>query len=86
MPEGVPIQLVLVVSLLGTYVIENDPVHISWPPAFGLAGLVAKNCGFQPSPAILGAFLVDFPTDPISVMLNVGFLAPLLLETPRMAL
>jgi len=46
-----------VLSAVGTYAIENNPVHVYWMLAFGVTGYFLKMYGFQVGPVILGIIL-----------------------------
>ncbi len=56
-PKAVLIPLILVLSAVGTYAIQNNPVHIYWMLAFGVFGYFLKIYGFQVGPVILGVIL-----------------------------
>ena len=51
------LPLILVLSAVGTYAIENNPVHIYWMLGFGVLGYFLKMYGFQVGPVILGIIL-----------------------------
>lgn len=104
-PKAILIPLIIVFSAVGTYAIENNPVHITWMLGFGVVGYFMKVYGFQVGPVILGvilgplmdanyrramigargdmgAFLWDFVSHPISLVLTISFLLLLVLQTP----
>lgn len=104
-PKAILIPLIIVFSAVGTYAIENNPVHITWMLGFGVIGYFMKVYGFQVGPVILGvilgplmdanyrramigargdmgAFLWDFVSHPISLVLTISFLLLLVLQTP----
>ena len=56
-PKAVLIPLILVLSAVGAYAIQNNPVHIYWMLAFGVLGYFMKIYGFQVAPVILGVIL-----------------------------
>lgn len=56
-PKAILIPLIIVFSAVGTYAIENNPSHIGWMLAFGVAGYFLKIYGFQVGPVILGVIL-----------------------------
>jgi putative tricarboxylic transport membrane protein len=56
-PKGILIPLILVLSAVGTYAIQNNPVDIYWMLAFGILGYFMKMYGFQVAPIILGVIL-----------------------------
>ncbi|MBX2838750.1 MAG: tripartite tricarboxylate transporter permease [Gammaproteobacteria bacterium] len=56
-PRGVLIPLIIVLSAVGTYAIQNNPVHVYWMLLFGIIGYFLKMYGFQVGPVILGVIL-----------------------------
>jgi putative tricarboxylic transport membrane protein len=56
-PKGILIPLIIVLSAVGTYAIQNNPVHIYWMLLFGVIGYFMKTYGFQVGPVILGVIL-----------------------------
>jgi len=56
-PKPILLPLILVLSAVGTYAIENNPVHVYWMLAFGVIGYFLKTYGFQVGPVILGIIL-----------------------------
>ena len=56
-PKAVLIPLIIVLSAVGTYAIQNNPVHIYWMLLFGVIGYFMKMYGFQVGPVILGVIL-----------------------------
>lgn len=56
-PKAVLIPLIIVLSAVGTYAIQNNPVHIYWMLLFGVIGYFLKVYGFQVGPVILGVIL-----------------------------
>ncbi len=56
-PKAVLIPLIVVLSAVGAYAIENNPTHIAWMLGFGVVGYFLKTYGFQVGPIILGVIL-----------------------------
>ena len=56
-PKGVLIPLIIVLSAVGTYAIQNNPVHVYWMLLFGVIGYFMKMYGYQVGPVILGVIL-----------------------------
>lgn len=56
-PKAILMPLILVLSAVGTYAIDNNPVHVYWMLAFGVVGYFLKMYGFQVGPVILGIIL-----------------------------
>jgi putative tricarboxylic transport membrane protein len=56
-PKAILLPLILVLSAVGTYAIENNPVHVYWMVVFGIVGYFLKSYGFQVGPVILGMIL-----------------------------
>ncbi|MGJ8569350.1 MAG: tripartite tricarboxylate transporter permease [Hoeflea sp.] len=56
-PKAILIPLIIVLSAVGTYAIENNPIHIYWMLLFGVLGYFLKTYGFQVGPIILGVIL-----------------------------
>ena len=56
-PKAVLIPLIIVLSAVGTYAIQNNPVDIYWMLLFGVVGYFMKIYGFQVGPVILGVIL-----------------------------
>jgi len=104
-PKAILIPLIIVFSAVGTYAIQNNPIHIAWMLGFGVIGYFMKVYGFQVGPVILGVilgpmmdanyrramigsrndigiFLWDFVSHPISLVLTIGFLTLLIMQTP----
>lgn len=57
LPRGILIPLIIILSVVGTYAIENSVVHVYWMLAFGVFGYFMKEYGFQVGPVILGVIL-----------------------------
>lgn len=56
-PKAILIPLILILSAVGAYAIQNNPVHIAWTLGFGVVGYLLKKYGFQVAPIILGVIL-----------------------------
>ncbi|MFC4171127.1 tripartite tricarboxylate transporter permease [Microvirga sp. GCM10011540] len=56
-PKGVLIPLIVILSVVGTYSIQNSVVHVYWMLGFGIAGYFLKTYGFEVGPIILGMIL-----------------------------
>jgi putative tricarboxylic transport membrane protein len=56
-PRAILIPLIVILSAVGAYAIQNNPVHIYWTLAFGIVGYFLKTYGFQVGPIILGVIL-----------------------------
>ena len=57
LPKGILIPMIIVLSVIGTYAIENSLVHVYWMLGFGIFGYILKMYGFQVGPIILGVIL-----------------------------
>ncbi|MEO1090218.1 MAG: tripartite tricarboxylate transporter permease [Pseudomonadota bacterium] len=56
-PRAVLIPIIIVLSAVGAYAIQNNPVDVYWMLAFGVIGYFLKVYGFQVGPVILGVIL-----------------------------
>jgi putative tricarboxylic transport membrane protein len=56
-PKPILLPLILVLSAVGAYAINNNPVDVYWMLGFGLLGYFLKMYGFQVGPVILGMIL-----------------------------
>lgn len=56
-PKAVLIPLIVVLSAVGTYAIQNNPVDVYWMLLFGVVGYFMKTYGFEVGPVILGVIL-----------------------------
>ncbi|GAB5512096.1 MAG: tripartite tricarboxylate transporter permease [Hyphomicrobiales bacterium] len=56
-PRAILIPLIVILSALGAFAIQNNPIHIYWTLAFGIVGYFLKKFGFQVGPIILGVIL-----------------------------
>jgi putative tricarboxylic transport membrane protein len=51
------LPLILVLSAVGAYAINNNPVDVYWMLGFGVLGYFLKMYGFQVGPVVLGMIL-----------------------------
>lgn len=56
-PKAVLIPLIIVLSTVGAYAIQNSLADVYWMLAFGIAGYFLKMYGFEMGPIILGVIL-----------------------------
>ncbi|WP_425040549.1 tripartite tricarboxylate transporter permease [Primorskyibacter sp. S187A] len=56
-PRAILLPLIVVLSAVGAYAIQNNPIHITWALGFGVIGYFLKKYGFQVGPIILGVIL-----------------------------
>ena len=56
-PKAILMPLIIILSAVGAYAIQNDPAHIYWMLLFGVIGYFLKTYGFQVGPVILGVIL-----------------------------
>ena len=76
--KGVLIPCIIVLSVVGTYSINNNMTDVYWMLAFGVAGYLMKMFGYQVAPVILGIILGPLMDNSyrqamLSVNNNVGF-------------
>jgi putative tricarboxylic transport membrane protein len=57
LPKGILIPIIIVLSVVGTYTIQNNIVDVYWMLGFGIFGYFLKLYGFQVGPVILGVIL-----------------------------
>jgi len=57
LPKGILMPLIIVLSVVGTYAIQNNIIDIYWMLGFGILGYFLKMNGFQVGPIILGIIL-----------------------------
>lgn len=55
--KGILIPIIIVLSVVGTYTIQNNIADVYWMLGFGVFGYVLKMYGFQVAPIILGIIL-----------------------------
>jgi len=56
-PKPILLPLILVLSAVGAYAINNNPADVYWMLAFGIFGYFLKMYGYQVGPVILGMIL-----------------------------
>jgi putative tricarboxylic transport membrane protein len=56
-PKAILLPVILVLSAVGAYAINNNPVDVYWMLGFGVFGYFLKMYGFQVGPVILGMIL-----------------------------
>lgn len=56
-PKAILIPLIIILSAVGAYAIQNNPVHVYWVLVCGVVGYFLKLYGFAMGPIILGAIL-----------------------------
>ena len=57
LPKGILVPVIIVLSVVGTYTIQNNIVDVYWMLGFGIFGYFLKLYGFQVGPVILGVIL-----------------------------
>ena len=57
LPKGILIPVIIVLSVVGTYAIQNNIVDVYWMLGFGIFGYILRMYGFQVGPIILGVIL-----------------------------
>jgi putative tricarboxylic transport membrane protein len=57
LPKGILIPIIVVLSVVGTYTIQNSIIDVYWMLGFGVFGYFLKWFGFQVGPVILGVIL-----------------------------
>lgn len=56
-PKGILLPLIVVLSIVGTYAIQNSVTDVYWMLGFGVLGYFMKMYGYQVAPVILGVIL-----------------------------
>lgn len=56
-PKGLLLPMIIVISVVGSYAINNNIAHVYWMLGFGIFGYFLKIYGFQVGPVILGIIL-----------------------------
>ena len=56
-PKAIMIPLIIVLSVVGTYAIQNNPADIYWLLGFGVLGYFMKHFDYPVAPVILGVIL-----------------------------
>jgi putative tricarboxylic transport membrane protein len=57
MPKGIILPLIVVLSVVGTFAVQNSVTDVYWMLAFGILGYFLKVYGFPVAPVILGMIL-----------------------------
>ncbi|MEG0035260.1 MAG: tripartite tricarboxylate transporter permease, partial [Oscillospiraceae bacterium] len=57
MPRGILIPLIIVISVIGSFSVNNMTTDILWTLAFGVIGYFMKCNGFPVAPMVLGLIL-----------------------------
>ncbi|MFT4676964.1 MAG: putative tricarboxylic transport membrane protein [Patiriisocius sp.] len=86
-PKGILLPLILVLSVVGSYAIQNSVIDIYWMLGCGVLGYFLKMYGFQVAPIILGIILgplmdVSYRRAALSVQNDLSALAWDLLSNP----
>jgi putative tricarboxylic transport membrane protein len=55
--KGLLLPMIIIISVVGTYAINNSLTDVYWMLGFGIYGYVLKMYGFQVGPVILGIIL-----------------------------
>ena len=53
--ERVVLPIIIMISVVGTYAINNSLTDVYWMLGFGIFGYILKMYGFQMGPVILGS-------------------------------
>ena len=56
-PKGILNPIIIILSVVGTYAIQNSIMDVYWMLGFGIVGYVLRMYGFQVAPIILGIIL-----------------------------
>jgi putative tricarboxylic transport membrane protein len=56
-PKAILLPIVVVLSVVGAYAINNNPADVWWAVGFGIFGYVLKVYGYQLGPVVLGVIL-----------------------------
>jgi putative tricarboxylic transport membrane protein len=86
-PPSVLIPMILVLSVVGTYAIQNSVVDVYFMLGFGIFGYLLKMYGFQVGPVVLGMILgpmmdVSWRRAVISVGDDLGFFLEEMFTSP----
>ena len=57
LPKGIILPLIVVLSVVGTFAVQNSVTDVYWMLAFGILGYFLKVYGFPVAPVILGIIL-----------------------------
>jgi putative tricarboxylic transport membrane protein len=90
-PKPLLLPLILMLSAVGAYAINNNPADVYWMLGFGVVGYVFKMYGFQVGPIILGMILgplmdASYRQAMISAEGNVGQFAGEFVPSPLSAI
>ena len=55
--KGLLLPIIIIISVVGTYAIQNSLYDVYWMLGFGIFGYILKMYGFQMGPVILGVIL-----------------------------
>jgi len=56
-PKGILLPLIVVLSVVGTYAIQNSVVDVYWMIGCGILGFFLRSYGYQTGPVVLGIIL-----------------------------
>jgi putative tricarboxylic transport membrane protein len=56
-PKGLLLPIIIIITVVGTYAINNSISDVYWMLGFGIFGYILKMYGFQVGPVILGIIL-----------------------------
>ena len=56
-PKGLLLPIIIIISVVGTYAINNSITDVYWMIGFGIFGYVLKMYGFEMGPVVLGIIL-----------------------------
>jgi len=56
-PKAILLPIVVVLSVVGAYAINNNPTDVWWAVGFGILGYVLRVYGYQLGPVVLGVIL-----------------------------
>lgn len=57
MPRSVPLPLILLLSIVGAFAVNNAITDVYWMLGFGVLGYFMRHYGYPPGPVILGVIL-----------------------------
>jgi putative tricarboxylic transport membrane protein len=55
--KGLLLPIIIIISVVGTYAINNSITDVYWMLGFGIFGYILKMYGFQMGPVVLGIIL-----------------------------
>ncbi|MFZ9634588.1 MAG: tripartite tricarboxylate transporter permease, partial [Alphaproteobacteria bacterium] len=56
-PKGILLPLIVVLSVVGTYAIQNSVIDVYWMVGCGILGYFLRVYGYQTGPVVLGVIL-----------------------------